>query len=54
MVEGEGMPDPNNPEKKGNLHINFDIIYPDSLSRQERIDIESALFRDGLPLKVFT
>ncbi|KAM3177886.1 hypothetical protein ACTXT7_003670 [Hymenolepis weldensis] len=54
VVEGEGMPDPDNPENKGNLHINFDIIYPDSLSRQERIDIESALFRDGLPLKVFT
>ncbi|VDN99735.1 unnamed protein product [Rodentolepis nana] len=46
------MPDPNDPEKKGDLHINFDIIYPDSFTRQERIGIESAVFRDDQPLKV--
>ncbi|KAM7536773.1 hypothetical protein Aperf_G00000082275 [Anoplocephala perfoliata] len=54
IVQNEGMPDPRNPDVKGDLHIDFDIIYPDRLSRKERIDIEAALFRDGTPLKVLT
>lgn len=54
VVQGEGMPDPHDPSVKGDLHIDFDIIYPDHLSRKERIDIEAALFRDGKPLKVLT
>ena len=54
VVKGEGMPDSCNPGKKGDLFIDFDIVFPDKLTRKERVDLEAALFRDGEPLKVLT
>ena len=54
VVKGEGMPDSCNPNQKGDLFIDFDIVFPDKLTRKERVDLEAALFRNGEPLKVLT
>ncbi|VDK22405.1 unnamed protein product [Taenia asiatica] len=54
VVKGEGIPDSCNPKEKGDLYISFDIIYPDKLTRKERINLEAALFREGEPLQVLT
>jgi DnaJ family protein B protein 4 len=36
IVRGEGMPNQKNPEQKGDLHIKFEIIFPRSLTEQQR------------------
>lgn len=35
VVDGEGMPIESSPYEKGNLYIQFDVKFPDSLSQQQ-------------------
>ncbi|VDD74063.1 unnamed protein product [Mesocestoides corti] len=54
VVKGEGMPDSCDPREKGDLYIDFDIVFPDKLTTKERIGVEAALFRNGEPLEILT
>ncbi|CAI2734087.1 unnamed protein product [Schistosoma spindalis] len=44
VVPGEGMPLPDNPEKKGDLRIRFNIQFPKKLSGDQKLNIERAFF----------
>ncbi|VDP27278.1 unnamed protein product [Schistosoma mattheei] len=44
VVPGEGMPLPDNPEKKGDLRIRFNIQFPKKLSGDQKLSIERAFF----------
>lgn len=51
IVQGEGMPVARCPGKKGDLHINFDISFPQILSPLQRCLVKSAfLEHDSIPL----
>lgn len=43
MVPGEGMPLPENPSKKGDLFIFFDIQFPTRLTPQKKQMLRQAL-----------
>ncbi len=48
------MPDSCRPGEKGDLLIDFDLIFPDKLTEKERRNLEAALYRDGEPLQILT
>lgn len=43
VVPGEGMPLPGEPNKKGDLHIHFNILFPRKLSPDQKQLVEEAL-----------
>ena len=45
LVPGEGMPNSNNPETKGDLIIEFDMEFPTSLTPEKKELIRRALLQ---------
>lgn len=43
VIQGEGMPISKEPNKKGNLRIKFDIIFPSKLTLEQKSDLRRAL-----------
>jgi len=43
VVKGEGMPISKQPGSKGDLRINFDIVFPKSLSDQQKQTLKQSL-----------
>jgi len=42
-IEGEGMPNMKNPDIKGNLFVNFDILFPESIDPELRKRLKSIM-----------
>jgi len=45
IVHGEGMPKPKTPDQRGDLILTFDVVYPSSLSEEQRKAIKASLPR---------
>lgn len=43
-IIGEGMPNTKDPSKKGDLHVTFDVVFPESLNIEQRKTIKTLNF----------